>query len=32
MQNKVSTSPQQIAEEYGWDYLNEMFGDNNEAE
>lgn len=32
MNDKVSTSPQQIAEEYGWDYLNEIFGDNNEAE
>jgi hypothetical protein len=32
MQNKVSTTPHQIAEEYGWDYLNEMFGGNDEAD
>jgi hypothetical protein len=31
MHDKVSTSPQQIAEEYGWEYLNEMFGENDEA-
>lgn len=31
MQNKVSTSPQQIAEEYGWEYLNDMFGENDDA-
>ena len=32
MHDKVSTSPQQIAEEHGWDYLNEMFGGNDEAD
>lgn len=32
MHQKVSTSPEQIAEEYGWDYLNEMFGGNDEAD
>lgn len=32
MHQKVSTSPEQIAEEYGWDYLIEMFGDTHEAD
>ena len=32
MHDKISTSPQQIAEEYGWDYLNDMYGENNEAD
>ena len=31
MHDKVSTSPQQIAEEYGWEYLNDMFGENDDA-
>ena len=32
MHQKVSTSPEQIAEEYGWEYLNNIFGDNNETD
>ena len=32
MHDKVSTSPQQIAEEYGWNYLIEMYGDRHEAD
>ena len=30
--DKVSTCPQQIAEEYGWEYLNETYGAEDEAE
>jgi hypothetical protein len=32
MHQKVSTSPEQIAEENGWDYLIEMYGDKHEAD
>ncbi len=31
MHQKVSTTPQQIAEDYGWEYLNDMFGENDDA-